>query len=826
MTFYIGIDLGTTNSAVCAYNGEDVSLYKSPEQTDVTPSVIYVGKRGNRYYGSRAYELAPRDPDNVAKDFKRMMGTSTPVHLRAVGLTLSPVECSAEILKVLFGYLPEELRNNPEIGTVITVPAAFNQMQKDATLQAAEAAGIGKVALMQEPVAAVMSVMKKRRGDGIFLIYDIGGGTLDIAIAQSIGGRVSLLGQGGIAMCGGRDFDRLLVDNIAVPWLVENFDLPDDFVVKEEFKTVRRMVEFAVERAKIQLSSRDEAMIEAEDLGAKDALGNEMYIACSVSRAELDDLIADKIADSITAAREAIHNAHLTPQDIERIVFVGGPSQYKPLRDKVAFELGLPASSDVNPMTAVAEGAAVFAESIDWSAANRTRKSNRGKIAAGALNLVFNYVARTPDHRAKLAIATSNTIAGSTFQVDSIDTGWSSGKIELRDGATADLPLGKAGDNTFRIFVFDAAGGPISLAKDRIVIARTAAVVDAISASHSIGLEVQNKIGGNTELAYLVQQGDPLPKKGQVIIKAGESVRAGGSNALNFKIYEGDIAYPVSDNRYVGLFTVGGRDFSEGVIAAGADIICDYEVSDSGNITLDVTIPSIRGSFRPNHNFYSRREAELDFTKEARRIHDDAARVRKQLDEICDKVDDPTLDEAQDKLTKASAISANETNPETAKQAMDDVQRAKELLAKARKNNSPIIRRVELDEIKVAFANLRELATPAEAEAFERLARTAERDLDTPGSDFDTHLNQMRGKIFGMLFRQDWFMVDRFNWYVESPHLFANASAHQRLVAIGKVAIEQNDMQTLRETVGKMDDNRILPPDADEFMARANILRA
>ncbi len=138
------------------------------------------------------------------------------------------------------------------------------------------------------------------------------------------------------------------------------------------------------------------------------------------------------------------------------------------------------------------------------------------------MNLVFNYVARTPDHRAKLAIATSNTVAGSTFQVDSIDTGWSSGKIDLRNGATVDLPLSKAGDNTFRIFVFDAAGGPIKLATDRIIIARTAAVVDAIPASHSIGLEVRSKVGGNTELEYIVRQGDPLPKRGQIPLKAGE----------------------------------------------------------------------------------------------------------------------------------------------------------------------------------------------------------------------------------------------------------------------------------------------------------------
>ena len=102
------------------------------------------------------------------------MGTSTPIELPAVNLTLTPEECSADILKTLFGYLPDEIRNSPDTGTVITVPAAFNQMQKDATMKAAEMAGIGKVVLMQEPVAAVMSAMKGRSTDGIFLIYDFG----------------------------------------------------------------------------------------------------------------------------------------------------------------------------------------------------------------------------------------------------------------------------------------------------------------------------------------------------------------------------------------------------------------------------------------------------------------------------------------------------------------------------------------------------------------------------------------------------------------------------------------------------------------------------
>ncbi|MCK5665612.1 MAG: Hsp70 family protein [Thiotrichaceae bacterium] len=159
MKNYVGIDLGTTNSAISSFDGENIKLYKSPDQTDVTSSAIFIDKRGNKFVGARAYNNAAMNPDNAATLFKRLIGTSTPINLPAVGITMSPEECSAEILKILFGYLSDDIRNDPETGTVITVPAAFNQMQKDATAAAAEMAGIGNVALMQEPVAAVMSVM-------------------------------------------------------------------------------------------------------------------------------------------------------------------------------------------------------------------------------------------------------------------------------------------------------------------------------------------------------------------------------------------------------------------------------------------------------------------------------------------------------------------------------------------------------------------------------------------------------------------------------------------------------------------------------------------
>lgn len=829
MKNYIGIDLGTTNSAVSVYDGENLRLFKSPDQNDVTPSAIFLDKRGNKYVGKRAYDQAARNPDSAATLFKRLMGTSTPVKLPAVNLTMTPEECSAEILRVLFGYLPEDIRNDPETGTVITVPAAFNQMQKDATMAAAEMAGLGKVALMQEPVAAVMSVMRHRKGDGMFLIYDLGGGTLDIAIAQSINGRVSLLAHGGIAMCGGRDFDRLLLDNVVKPWLLNNFDLPEDFSADKRYTTLKHLATWAAEKAKIELSSSEEAVITLDDseLRLKDESGEDIYLDISITRVVFNDLIASKIEESIASARETMEKASLSPHDIGRVVFVGGPTQYKPLRDRVAFELGIAASTDVNPMTAVAEGAAVFAESIDWSSQNRGRKNGRGALSAGgALDLTFNYQARTPDSKAKIVAKLAGKAAeGAAFQVDSLDTGWSSGKVTLKDGSVVEVPLAKPGENSFKVFVFDAAGGPVKLTQDKISISRTAAQIDAIPASHSIGVEALEKIGGRFILDYLVREGDQLPKKGKKTFKAGESLRAGSAGSIKFKLWEGGIEDPVTDNRFIGMFEIKGSDFSDGVIAKGADLICDYEVLDSGNIVLDVTVPSIGNSFNSARNFYSRQEGQIDYTKASKRLDEESERVGSRLDEIASKVDDPKLDQARERLDRAAGAKNNQGDPETAKQAMDDIQEAKRLLAQARKEHLKVIRQLELDRtIEFFDTRIREHARSSETSSFDNLAKTAQRCVDNNSGDFESHLDELRGKSFMILWRQDWFVIDRFKWLSEDAFLFPDAAEHAQLYEVGRQALQAGDIDKLRQVVAHMDSTRVGTAGEDDMITNSNIL--
>lgn len=825
---YVGIDLGTTNSAISSYDGENVQIFKSPEQHDVTPSAIYFDKRGNKYVGSRAYNSASRSPDNAALLFKRFMGTSTKVKILAVDKELTPEECSAEILKTLYGYLPEEIRNSDSTGTVITVPAAFNQMQKDATMSAAELAGIGKVALMQEPVAAVMSVMKSRSTDGIFLVYDLGGGTLDIAIAESISGKVNLLSHGGIAMCGGRDFDRALLDNIVKPWLLKNFNLPDDITVNPQFKTLMRMATWASEKAKIELSSREDVIISLPEteLNVRDLDGEEIYIDIPITRNDYDPLIREKIDDSIKATREALEKAGLTSHDIDRVVFVGGPTQYKPLRDLVSFELGIAASTDVNPMTAVSEGAALFAESIDWTSQNRSRKKSKGSMSAGTLDLTFNYIARTPDIKAKVMVKLGNNVNGYEFQIDNNDTGWTSGKMSLENGSSIQLPLAKYGENSFKVYVFDNMGKSISLPEDKIIISRTAASIDAIPASSSIGLEVKDKVGGKLVLDYLVKEGDKLPAKGERVYKAGESLKAGSSNSIKFKLWEGEITDPVTDNNFIGLFEIKGTDFDSGVIPTGAELIAEYEMHDSGLIVINVSVPSIGNSFNSGRNFYSRTSGQIDYSSASKLVETQSQEMIDRVEQIEQHVDDNRLYEAKEKLTKAQNNCANQNDPEATKQAMDDVQEAKKILAQTRKDHLKTIRQMELDNTVQVYEDLiSEYAKSVEQNKFDNLRRSAQRAIDNNSNDFESYLEEIKQLNFDVLWNQDWFIVDRFKQFAESPYLFSDQNEFQQLVNAGVSALKSDDISKLRQVLVLMYSIKIGSSAQDDIFASSNIIR-
>ena len=798
MKNYIGIDLGTTNSAICSFDGTETRIWKSPEQNDVTPSAIYIDKRGNRYVGKRAYDTAPHNPDNAATLFKRLMGTSTPIKLKGANLRMTPEECSAEILRTLFGYLPEEIRNDPETGTVITVPAAFNQMQKDATLQAAQMAGIGKVALMQEPVAAVMSVMRAKQQDGIFLIYDLGGGTLDVAIADSVRGRVNLLAHNGIAMCGGRDFDRAILNNIVVPWLRDNFDLPDDFVTNKRYKTLYRLLAWAAERAKIELSAREEAIISLSESETRteDESGEEIYLDIPITRDQYNALIRERIQESIVATRQALEQAGLSPQDIERIVFIGGPTNYKPLRDKVTFELGVPyGSTEINPMTAVAEGASIFAESIDWSTQDRGRKQTRVRRQNAQQPWAFVYQARTPNPRSKLMVQMTRECPNYEFQIDCLTTGWTSGRMPLRHGAGVALTLNNRGDNKFKITIYDDTGMPLDTGKE-IVITYTSATIDAIPASHSIGVEVLEKMDGATTLDFLVRAGDPLPKKGKKVFKAAQSLKANRDSSINIKLWEGEIKHPVRDNRSIGVLKINGTDFDEGIIPVGADLICEYEILDSGNIMLNVSVPCIGATFDSSKNFYSRSEGQMNFANNDSQLRLEYQKTQKNFDSIDEVVSSHELDEVRSKMRRANRLS-HSSETESRQEAMEILLECRRRLSKLREENQREIKTAEINNIVTSFReNCTNASTRLQRE-FESTLQSARQAIEHGSSDYDKHLRHLRQLSFKALWADPDFVLGFFNYLMRQDY-DENQGEAQHFFDKGIEAINNQNYQQLR----------------------------
>ncbi|MDH5561454.1 MAG: hypothetical protein OEY59_11450 [Deltaproteobacteria bacterium] len=479
-------------------------------------------------------------------------------------------------------------------------------------------------------------------------------------------------------------------------------------------------------------------------------------------------------------------------------------------------------------MTAVAEGASLFAESIDWSSTSRARKNTRGQISSGSeLSLTFNYISRTPSVKSKIAVLIKGQEApGTEFQIDSVDTGWTSGRLQLKNGATIEVSLTKQGDNHFKVFVFDSSGEPISLEQDKIVITRTAATVDAIPASHSIGIEVLEKLGGRPSLDYLVRFGDSLPQKGKKIFKAAESLKAGAASSINIKLWEGEITDPITDNRPIGVLKISGSDFDDGVIPAGADLECEYEILDSGNISLEISVPSIGGVFHSGKNFYSRQEGQLNFSEASLLVKEEGKNTMDRIDEISEVVDSPKLNQARRKLESAASLEQDNEDTESAQEAMENVLEARRLLAQVKKENLKEIRQLHLDGIKAFFdQHIREHARQSEESAFDNLAKTAQRSIDRNDNDFEHHLDELKGKNFEILWRQDWFVVERFKSMLEAPHLFADKQRFEELTQIGLQSLKSDDIEKLRAIVGQLSMMQIATGADSDMFDVANILR-
>ena len=368
----IGIDLGTTNSCVAVIDGGKATVIENAEGGRTTPSVIAFSKNGEILVGQPAKRQAVTNPENtiyaikrligrryddpvVAKDkalvpYKIVKGANGDAWVEAQGKKYSPAQISAFILtkmkETAEAYLGEAVTQ-----AVITVPAYFNDGQRQATKDAGKIAGLEVLRIINEPTAAALAYGLEKKGEGQIAVYDLGGGTFDVSILEIGDGVFEVKSTNGDTFLGGEDFDKRIVD-----WLADTFKNSDGIDLRQDRLALQRLRE-AAEKAKVELSSTLETSINLPFVTA-DATGPR-HLDIALSRAKLEVLVDDLVKRTEPPCKAALDDANLKPADIEEVVLVGGMTRMPRVQQSVQQTFGREPSKGVNPDEVVAIGAAI-----------------------------------------------------------------------------------------------------------------------------------------------------------------------------------------------------------------------------------------------------------------------------------------------------------------------------------------------------------------------------------------------------------------------------------------------------------------------------------
>ena len=348
MSKTIGIDLGTTNSCVSVYEGGEAKVIANPEGNRTTPSVVAFSKDGEIIVGLKAKNQMITNP-NVVYSIKRDMGTDKKVNIK--GKDYTPEEISAMILgdlkKTAEAYLGEKVTK-----AVITVPAYFNDSQRQATKNAGKIAGLEVERIINEPTAAALAYgLDKQDKNEKVLVYDLGGGTFDVSILELGDGVFEVLSTSGNNHLGGDDFDERVMDYLVDEFKKENgIDLSKD-------KMAMQRVKDAAEKAKKDLSGMTSTEVSIPFITQGE--DGPLHLNLNLTRAKFEDLVGDLIESTLKPVRDALKDANLTSKDIDKVLLVGGSTRVPKVQELIEKELGKEPSKGVNPDEVVAMGAAI-----------------------------------------------------------------------------------------------------------------------------------------------------------------------------------------------------------------------------------------------------------------------------------------------------------------------------------------------------------------------------------------------------------------------------------------------------------------------------------
>jgi molecular chaperone DnaK len=666
-TIDFGIDLGTTNSAVAVLNGVTPEIIKNNERdADITPSAVYIDKKGITRWGEAAKIRVADAGGDVYLEFKRRMGTDHVYKFKSSGQQRKPEELSAEILKSLKGDVQQKTGELIE-SAVITVPAAFELHQCDATRKAAQLAGFKDSPLLQEPVAAALAYGFQTDGKKAYwLVYDFGGGTFDAAVMKSEEGSIHVVNHGGDNFLGGSDIDWAIIEELLIPCLLETYEL-DDFnrahagwddktgLPRKWFRPFA-LLKRAAEMAKIELSRLDRTSIETVKFN--DTTGKEIEFDCELTQADLIRVAEPIIQRSVEITKRVLQEKNLPKESVERVILVGGPTKASYFREMLNASLGIQLEISVDPLTVVAKGAAVFAG---------TQKPAAGpKIAAvqGEFTVDLKYkpvgVDSSPIIGGTVSGSSSQDLTGFTIELVDSKTQWRSGKIPLRaDGVfMSNLHAEKGERHVYLIELCDSTGRKQKIIPDRLPYT-IGAVVEEQALPNSMGVAL-----ANNEFDKLFEKGRGLPLKATRDYRTIHAIRQGQTGELiKIPIVEGENEL-ADRNRHIADFHIDATNIRRD-LPAGTEVEVTLRMDESRLITVTAYVPTLDEEFSKKLELRKKTTDAADFLKtdfeaEMARFHDAKAKAaatgaQTARDLVNEVEDSPLLQEVKGLLPSIAA---------------------------------------------------------------------------------------------------------------------------------------------------------------------------
>ena len=610
-TINFAIDLGTTNSLVAKYDNGKIKIFNNPLGLKQTlPSCIAF--RGNRIViGDKALDYLEKDAENVCMLFKRKMGTQDTYFVPALDKEMQPIELSSLVLKELKNFLPDDETVN---SVVITIPAAFDTIQSNATKKAGYLAGFKEVVLLQEPIAACLAFANTSNTEvkekEHWIVYDFGGGTFDVALVEVDERELKVVDHQGDNYLGGADFDSLIVQHLIVPFIEEKTGQSDLWKSLKSKSSIHKGLYFELlkkaEEAKKELSNFEETEIEL-DISINDV---DLYDHLIVKREVFENLILSNVENTVTIIKDIIKENQLLNSDIKRVILIGGTTYIPLIKKSIANAIGVEVNSSIDPTSAVVEGAAYYAGSKPSELKEEEIVEEEQTQEELTIDYKFFYEQNTRDAE-ELITAKFSGADIDNYRIIRKDGGYDSGVKSLKNNSFSEfVPLLEGRLNQFKVQLLNTSLEVLKVI-DPISVNHGSYSVNGQPLPNDICIEIDDMDASATRLERIFAKGSILPLKKKIYKTASKTILKKSKSNLAINVIEGKSNGLPSSGLSIGYIEIFGEDLEDDLIK-GTDIEIELEISESRELKINVFLQSCDQEFE---NVFSESERSISVNK-------------------------------------------------------------------------------------------------------------------------------------------------------------------------------------------------------------------